>query len=92
MRYSPCLAATRGASKGFWIVSQCRMMTRCELMKLQGMHPGLFEWGEISQSKSGHMIGNAFTLSVFVRVVAAMLPASGLVGKVQDPYARLMQE
>ena len=37
-------------------------------------------------------MGNPFTLSVFVRVVAAMLPASGLVGKVQDPYARLMQE
>ena len=90
--YTPCLTASRGASKGFWIISQCRMMTRAELMKLQGMHPALFDWGDISQTKSGHMIGNAFTLSVFVRVLAAMLPASGLVGRVRDPYARFMQK
>ena len=89
--HTPCLTASRGASRGFWIISQCRMMTRGELMKLQGMHPTLFEWGDVSQVKSGHMIGNAFTLSVFTRVVAAMLPASGLVEHVIDPYTRIMQ-
>ena len=66
-------------------------MTRDELMRLQGMSPLWFDWGEMSQTKSGHMIGNAFTLSVFVRALAAMLPASGMVQSMQDLYARFMQ-
>ena len=87
--YTPCLTASRGASGGFWLTAQHRMMTLDEMMRLQGMEPSSTDTSMVSKCKAGHMIGNAFTQSVITRIMARAIPAASLTPALVDPYDQL---
>ena len=70
----PCITAKRGSSGGFFITSQKRMLTVPEMMRLQGM-TDVEELAIICPAHSmGFMVGNAFTQSVFERLLLTLLP------------------
>ena len=76
----PCLTATRAASGGFWITCKGSKLSVREMMRLQGMRPHTVDiiTPGLSDSKIGHMIGNAFTQSVVERILYNMIEAAGL--------------
>ena len=89
--HTPCLTAARGAQGGFWLLAQHRMMSTAELLHLQGVPASKSCLGgarpPVSKRQAGKMIGNAFTMTVFARVLAAALASAGL--EVMDPFADL---
>lgn len=81
---TPCLTAARGAQGGFWLLGHRRMMSVCELLRLQGIDPASTCIGTaVSARQAGALIGNAFTLPVIARVLACGLRCLGY--EVADP-------
>ena len=74
---------------GFWLLAQFRMMTLHEIMRLQGISPGMLDLSVVSARQAGRMLGAAFTQSVITRLLAGLLHVRGLTGTLLDPYEGL---
>jgi len=85
----PCLTATRAKQGGFWLSSLERFLTTSEMLRLQGIDPNHMQTGEIALGGLAHMIGNAFTQTVFERLLLEALPAAGFVPRamLRDRFA-----
>ena len=74
-----------------WSVLLCwkplpRMMSQKEMFRLQGVRDGrLTRPLGVTRRQVNLMIGNAFSVNVFQRVLARALPAVGLSGQICDP-------
>ena len=75
---SPCLLKAR--PRGFYISSRGRRMSVAEMCRLQGYEP--FRTDVVSSCALGGMLGNAMSLNVVPRLLAAVLPTVGLVSEV----------
>jgi len=76
---TPCLTATRTAGGGFWVTCQNRRFTLRELFALQGMDLDTWRRPEdLSDRKIGHMVGNAYTMTVIENIVKALAKATQL--------------
>ena len=82
---TPCLTSTRGQGGGWWLLAQRRMFSIAEMQRLQGMDPAKMDLSSMSRAQAGRMLGNAFTQSVFTRLLAKALPFAGLAGQLADP-------
>ena len=69
-----CLTATRGKSGGYFVTCLGRKFTVHEMMRLQGISEPEALVVNISKPRIGHLIGNAFTQSMFERLFIALLP------------------
>merc|ERR1712087_46172 len=78
---TPCI--TCGRSYGHWITNRGRMLSKAEMMRLQGMAPEDFKV-VVSQTQWGKQIGNAMSRNILERIFVRLLPAAGLY-----PAARL---
>lgn len=79
--YVPCLTATRASNGGFWIFRKGSRLSSSELMRLQGMDPKRINLRRLGIGKRclGKMIGNAFTQTVVMRILANAMECAGLV-------------
>ena len=87
--FTPCLTASRGSQKGFWVSSMSRRLNIPEMFKLQGMSPAKMEkWAQhMSEREIGFAIGNAMSVAVLERLVAQALWSAGLISaKILDPH------
>lgn len=82
---SPCITASRASNKGFWVTGLQRMTTLDELMMLQGMRRDRLDIHGISRRQIGLMCGNAMSVNVLTRLLAAVLPAVSALTPV-DPW------
>mmetsp|Transcript_24984 Transcript_24984/g.65047 ORF Transcript_24984/g.65047 Transcript_24984/m.65047 type:complete len:399 (-) Transcript_24984:152-1348(-) len=82
---TPCLTCAR-ATTGHWISSWGRRFLKTEMMRLQGMNPTKFKLA-ISLNQVGHQLGNSMSVNVFERVLARLLPAAGMTGRLMDRWA-----
>ena len=71
---SPCLTRTRCASGGHYLVRNHRLMTTSEILRLQGVDPTrLTAPSGVSERQLRMAIGNAFTVTVFERLISNIL-------------------
>ncbi len=96
----PCLTATRTASKqGFFAktgdgrINAC--LSRNEKVRLQGYPHRLWHptKARVSEAQFGHQMGNCISANVFMRLVPAILKASGVLSRrirVRDYWAELV--
>ena len=75
----PCITVTRAGDTAYWSIRLRRPLTMCELLKLQGFNEAMFpDWHKhVSLRQFGTMVGNAMTLSVVRRIMAAVLHSLG---------------
>merc|ERR1711920_1140528 len=64
-------------SYGHWITNRGRMLSKAEMMRLQGMTPEDFKV-VVSQAQWGKQIGNAMSCNILERIFVRLLPAAGL--------------
>ena len=83
---SPCITCSRG--RGHWVTNLKRRFTWAEMMRLQGMSPGLFKV-VVSEAQLGIQIGNSMSVNVLERLFVRILPAARLVphGALPDHWA-----
>merc|ERR1719401_865309 len=74
---SICL--TRARYLGYWLTNRARLMTRDEMLHLQGMERNFKQ--VVSNSVLGKLIGNAMSQNVLERLLIRLLPAAGLISK-----------
>ena len=77
---SPCLTKARAATGSYYITNRSRLMSTTEMLRLQGMSPGL-NWEYILARQTGCMVGNAMSVNMLERLLARLLPATGLVNR-----------
>ena len=74
----PCLTASRGACRGFYITGLKRQITMQELMRAQGFDANL-TWQEcMSERQFGHALGNSMTVTVMEHLCREVLKALGM--------------
>ena len=82
---SPCLTKARCQGGGYWLFSHGRFMTVHEMLALQGVPPRRITVpANVSASKFKGMIGNAFDVNLFARVMLRLLPAVGIKHVMKD--------
>jgi site-specific DNA-cytosine methylase len=74
---SPCLTASRGSTRGYYLTNKQRKMTNSELLRIQGMNPAIAKCSVVSRSQLGEAIGNAMTQTVLEAILKALLLACG---------------
>ena len=70
----PTITARRASECGYWSLEKERSLTVVDMLRLQGFNEAMFAGWEavISPQQLGVMIGNAMTLTVMERIVAAI--------------------
>ena len=71
----PCITASRGKRKGFWIVSRNRFTTLREKLWLTGLTEDEIPLDIVSKSQLGEMLGNAVPIPLMAAVLSAVLAA-----------------
>jgi hypothetical protein len=81
--YTPCITASRGKSRGFFITVHGRRIRVNEMMRCQGMQPKrLRKWTEsMSRGAIGHAIGNAMSVCVLERLLPTVLYSAGILAR-----------
>jgi len=72
---APTLTSSRRS--GLWLVSRGRRLTARESLRLQGIAPDLWNWTMTDRERIG-FAGNAMSVNVITRLLAAALPAVAL--------------
>jgi len=64
----PCITARRGAAHDYWIVNAGRRVDVDELLALQGIPPGIYDYtaAGVSPQRMGHMAGNPLIIQTHV--------------------------
>jgi DNA-cytosine methyltransferase len=77
----PCLTATRGQSKGFWVSSLGRRITTTDMMKIHAIPTGFYrpEECDVSDAAFGHQLGNTISINIMMRILPRALYAARLV-------------
>ena len=78
--YTPCITASRGKSRGFFINIRGRRIRVNEMMRCQGMQPTrLRKWSKfMPRGIIGHAIGNAMSVCVLERLLPKVLYNAGI--------------
>jgi hypothetical protein len=78
--YTPCITASRGKSRGFFITIHGRRIRVNEMMRCQGMRPSrLRKWSKsMPRGVIGHAIGNAMSVCVLERLLPKVLYSAGI--------------
>ena len=85
--YTPCITASRGTRKGYWITMNNQgPITIPNMLRLQGLTPSRIKQ-TIPDSAMGKLIGNAFTQSLVEALLTEVLPVCGKVHK----YSELLE-
>lgn len=71
----PCITASRGKGKGFWIVSRKRFTTLREKLWLTGLTEDELPLDIVSKAKLGEMLGNSVPIPLMAAVLSAVLAA-----------------
>lgn len=75
----PCLTKARCGAGGHYLVHKNRLMTSSEMMKLQGIPVNrLRRPPSVSERQFNMCVGNAFTVTVFARLLARALTCTGI--------------
>ena len=78
--YTPCLTASRGSQRGFWITWKSHgFLSVEEMLKLQGFDPAQVVQ-TISDNQMGKMIGNAFTQTIMEKLLNVLVPVTARLG------------
>ena len=73
---TPTLTKSRASSGMFWSLNLGRALSLSEMIRLQGFNPSKLLLN-ISNSQVGARLGNAFTCTVFQKVLACAIEAAG---------------
>ncbi len=69
---------TKAHANGLWLLDKSRFLSPTEIMAGQGIKPGdISRPPKVSERKLAQMAGNSFTLPVFQRLFATLLPSLG---------------
>lgn len=69
---------TKAHANGLWLLDKHRFLSPTEIMAGQGIMPGdITRPPKVSEKKLAEMAGNSFTLPVFERLFATLLPSVG---------------
>ena len=83
---SQCLTRTRCGHGGHLLVHKNRLMNLSEMQMLQGIPKNrLHTPAGVSERQHAMAVGNAFTVTIFIRVLARVLKCTGL-RDVEDPF------
>lgn len=74
----PCVTATRGSNGGHWLTNRARWTSLDELLRAQGMRPGVIDKTVLTKPQLGRAIGNAMTETIITRVLRDLLTSLGL--------------
>lgn len=74
----PCITASRAAAGGYWLSSKFRFTNVNELLRLQGVPPDRFQFGQTSRRQIGHMIGNGVSANVACHIWTEIIQATSI--------------
>lgn len=81
--YTPCITASRGKPRGFFITIHGRRIRVNEMMRCQGMQPKrMRKWYKsMPRGVIGHAIGNAMSVCVLERLLPRVMYSAGILAK-----------
>jgi DNA (cytosine-5)-methyltransferase 1 len=84
----PCITASRGQSRGFFVSATGDKMTTKMMERCMGFPEDFYqpEKAGVSMSKYGHMVGNSVSVNVFMRLLPSALKCAGLIEEVPEDF------